>query len=68
MVAFDAKVELQRRINAAVSLRALARQWGVSPSRLCDALKGRRPIGEDLLKHLGYEVETTIVPRRKRRG
>ena len=48
------------KIKAAGSLRALAKEWGVSPSHLSDVVNGRRGPGPMLLSKLGLEKQVTV--------
>lgn len=61
-------------VVAAGSLRALAREWAVAPSYLCDFLNGRRGPGPQILAPLGLVADVSVryVPGkaggRRRRG
>jgi hypothetical protein len=67
-----AKVEAE--VGRAGSLRALAREWRISPSYLSDFLNGRRGPGPQVLSPLGLvqEVSVRYIPGenagRRRRG
>lgn len=39
----------------------IAKLWGISPSYLCDVLKGQREPGEKILKPLGLERKINYV-------
>ena len=60
--------QVRARVEALVveagSLRALCREWGVSPAHLCDFLNGRRGPGPKVLEPLGLvrHVEVRYVP------
>ncbi len=45
--------ELRARIAAAGSLRALAREWGVSPTWVSLVANGKSAIGQSLLTPMG---------------
>ena len=55
--------ELRRRLNAAGSQTALAKELGVSLPYLNDVLRGRREPGESILRPLGAR---RVVTYRKR--
>ena len=57
------------RIAEAGSLRALAREWGVSPAYLSDLTNGRRGPGPKILGPLGLVREKIVryVPAKKAR-
>ena len=57
--------ELKKRLKGRTK-RGLAKEWGISAGRICDALVGRRPVGEDMLAHMGLDSKTTITRRRAR--
>lgn len=44
---------VEKEIERAGSLRALSREWGVSPAMLSDLLNGRRGPGPKILGPLG---------------
>jgi hypothetical protein len=48
-------------VQDAGSLRALAKQWKVSPQYLCDLVHGRRRAGDKVLGALGLKRETCIT-------
>jgi len=50
-----------RAVNEAGSIRAVARDWGVSPSYLCDLLAGRRAPGPAILGPLGLRRVVTVT-------
>lgn len=52
---------IRTHIAAADSIRALVREWGVTPSYLCGLQDGRRMPGPKILTHLGIrKVKTTM--------
>lgn len=59
-------VEELKRCLKGKTKRALAREWKMSAGRICDALSGRRPVGNDMLAQMGL-IETTVVRRRASR-
>lgn len=70
----DVREQVEALVVKAGSMRALAREWEMSPAYLGDFLNGRRAPGPQILKPLGLVQETTIryVPGeaegRQRRG
>lgn len=57
-----AVVELVRKEKArAGGVRALAREWGISPVYISDLLNGRRGPGPGILKNLGLKRVQTVV-------
>jgi hypothetical protein len=70
------EAQVREQVEAEVlrlgSLRALARQWGMSPSYLSDFLNGRRGPGPQILRPLGLVVTVRYVrgksEGRRRRG
>jgi hypothetical protein len=56
---------IRRNIQRAGSLRALAREWKITPSYLSDLTNGRRAPGPAVLVPLGLE-EIRIITYRKR--
>lgn len=59
---------IARQVQRLGSLRAAARQWGVSKQYIADVLHGRRGPGPKLVQALGYEVVVTTVYRKRKRG
>jgi len=47
--------ELKARVHQKKTQRALAEEFGVSPTYLGDILSGRRQAGPTILKRMGYE-------------
>ncbi len=44
---------IEAEIERAGGLRALAREWRISPSYLCHVIGGRTKPGDGILRHLG---------------
>lgn len=57
----DVLAALQRHIDKAGSLRALARKWKVSAAYLSDVRAKRRAPGPSILPHLGFTVKRQWV-------
>lgn len=55
----DLRAELEKRITKAASLRALAREWGVSAAYLSEVRRGGRPVSDKLMAKLGIERRVT---------
>lgn len=53
MTESEVRVRVEREVERAGSLRALAREWGVGPSYLSDFLNNRRGPGPKVLGPLG---------------
>lgn len=53
--------EIRKHIDAADSIRSLARRWEVTPSYLCDLRDGRRSPGAKILKQLGLRRAKTVA-------
>lgn len=62
----DVRKLVQAAIDKAPSLRHLAKEWGITPSYLCDIRLGRRAPGPPVLDALGLE-RTVVVTYRKRK-
>lgn len=58
--------KMRDKLRAAVKKAGSQSKWaaehGVSPAYVCDALSGRRDIGEGIARPLGYEPVTVYVP------
>lgn len=54
---------LKRRVRDAGSQTAVARELNVSNPYLCDILKGRRAISENIAHALGFEIHYRPIPR-----
>jgi len=60
-------IELVRKeIKRAGSLRALAREWSVSPCYISDTCNGRRAPGPAILEPLGLERRTIVTYERQK--
>ncbi len=55
-------------IAKAGSIRALGRQWGVTPSYLCDLRDGRRAPGPKILDQLGLKRVKVVTYEPKKIG
>lgn len=57
--------EIRKTVKAYGSMRALAREWQVTPSYISDLLKGRRVPGPKILSQLGLRAvrQPTIYVR-----
>lgn len=55
----DLRAELEKRITKAPSLRALAREWGMSAAYLSEVRLGQRPVSDRLMAKLGIEKRVT---------
>lgn len=62
------KDKLLEAIKKAGGQRAWARAHGVSEQYVCDAVQGRRGIGEKLAHPLGYRLVTRYEPKAKSAG
>lgn len=51
---------VKKEIERVGSLRGLAREWGVTPSYLCDIVNGRRAPGPKILTPLGLRWVKTV--------
>ena len=47
--------QVRAHVRRCGSLRALSREWGVSPSYLCQVLDGRQSPGPKIIGKLGLE-------------
>jgi transcriptional regulator with XRE-family HTH domain len=56
---------IRKAADEAKTQRALARQWGVSPSYITDLLQGLRDPGPAILDAMGYE---RVIFYRKKKG
>lgn len=65
----DPIIELRKRIDRA-SLRAVAKELGISAPYLSDIMREQRKPGPKVLNALGIErqSETTVTYRKKRNG
>lgn len=52
---------VRKEVGRAGSIRALAREWGVTPSYICDLLNGRRAPGGKILGPLGLRMVKTVT-------
>lgn len=48
-------------VERAGSIRALAREWGVTHAYLCMVLSGKKPPGDKVLKLLGLRKVETVT-------
>ena len=60
----DVRDTVEGLVVGAGSMRALAREWGMSPAYLGDFLNGRRGPGPQILKPLGLVQVVTIEYRK----
>jgi hypothetical protein len=52
---------VRNEVTRAGSMRALCREWGVTPSYMCDLLNGRRAPGPKILGPLKLTKRKTVV-------
>lgn len=57
----DIVADLRQRVEAAGSMRELARQYGVSVSYVSDCLNGRRAPGPGILGPMGYRRVVQVI-------
>lgn len=63
----DVLALLRTRVAAAGGVRAFARECGLSAGHVCDVLRGRREISEEMGNRLGFLREVRWVPFEIRR-
>jgi lambda repressor-like predicted transcriptional regulator len=61
MTEAEVRVIVGAAIHKAGSLRALAKEWGVSPPMLSDVMTGRRGPGPKILNHLKLVRVVTVT-------
>lgn len=59
------RAELSRQCEVAGGQSAWARQWGVAPSQVCEAISGRRDIPLGILNAMGLMRVVRYVPLRR---
>jgi hypothetical protein len=58
--------ELHKRVDAAGSRAAAAKELNISPSQLSDVLNNRREISKGMLKKMGYERIVIYVEKQNK--
>jgi hypothetical protein len=61
MTEADVKKLVGRAIERAGGVRALAREWDVSPAQISDVMNGRRGPGPKVLRNLGMRRTVQFV-------
>lgn len=70
MATINPREVLRKHVEGAESMRAVARDFGVSVTYISEVLKGTREPGPSILGPLGLEVEVSVrkIYRRKKQS